>query len=156
MKLDLKEPYKSDFKSAYCCKNKEPRRVVSLIREDGSRTSTSYARYLMSCHLGRYLKDEEHVDHINENQLDDKIANLQILSPKENQNKSHKKGRKYLKMVCPVCGDVFEKEKRQTNLGKGEKYSNYQTCSRFCGGKSSHIKSRKLEKNFEIIKRFQK
>jgi hypothetical protein len=52
------------------------------------RKTISYARYLMSTHLGRLLTDEEHVDHINDIKLDDRIENLQILSQKENNIKA--------------------------------------------------------------------
>lgn len=153
MKLDLKEPYKSDFKSAYCYKNKEPRRVVSLIKENGSRTSTSYARYLMSCHLGRYLDEDEHVDHINGDPLDDRIENLQILSVQENNSKSA--STKYLKCVCPVCKKEFEVQKSKTYWG-GSGNKKYQNCSRSCGGRASHIDDQVLLDHFKIIDELEK
>lgn len=150
-KINLQYPYKADFKAGYCYKNSEPRRVVGLIDFNGSRTSTSYARYLMSCHLERYLKEDEHVDHINDDKLDDRIENLQILSPEENARKSAT--RSMVEMICPVCGNKFTKEYRQTNMGKGLD-RNYQACSRSCGGKASHINPNKLERRFKIVRKF--
>lgn len=49
---------------------------------------TTYARYLMNCHLwkteGRLLTDEEEVDHVNGNALDDRLDNFEIVSREEN------------------------------------------------------------------------
>jgi len=154
MKLKLKPPYSKDFKSGYCYTDSQERKIVSLICEDGTRTSTSYARYLMSCSLNRYLHENEEVDHINEDKTDDRLENLQILSPLKNKKKSNKTGRKYVSMICPVCKSNFEKEYRQTNMGK--KTGSYQTCSRSCGGKASHMKDSVLESRFEILEEFEK
>ena len=134
-KINLDAPYSSDFKQGYINTNKEPRRVVLLVRKDGSKTSTSYARYLMSCYLKRYLKKDEHVDHIDNNKLNDTIDNLQILSPADN-NKKNRHKRTYMTLVCPVCNNSFTKESRQVN--HKIKNGNNPTCSRRCGG----IKSR--------------
>jgi DNA-binding CsgD family transcriptional regulator len=40
-------------------------------------------RYIMELHLGRPLQDDEHIHHINKNILDNRIENLQIMSPEE-------------------------------------------------------------------------
>ena len=47
-----------------------------------------YAKFLMEAFLGRILSKEETIDHINENPLDDRIENLQILTREENTRKS--------------------------------------------------------------------
>lgn len=151
MKLKLKEPYKSDYKSAYCYKNKEPRRVVSLIKESGERTCTSYARYLMSSKLGRYLNDDEHVDHKDDNALNDDLSNLQILTEEENRSKHVENlKRKWVKMRCAVCENIFDRKHNKTFLGKSSN-KNYQTCSRSCGGRASHMNKEILIDNFELI-----
>lgn len=49
-----------------------------------------YAKFLMEAFLGRILSKEETIDHINENPLDDRIENLQILTRSENARKSSK------------------------------------------------------------------
>lgn len=80
-KIELEYPYSEDFKAGYLNINKEPRKTLLLVRNDGSKTSTSYARY---------LKEEEHVDHIDNEKLNDNITNLQILSTKDNNIKKNK------------------------------------------------------------------
>ena len=132
--LDLQEPYKSDYSKGYLNINSEPRRVVLLVRNDGTKTSTSYARYLMSSHLGRYLNKDEHVDHIDNDKMNDVIENLQILTQKENNAKG--RSRTYIELQCPICNKMFSREKRQiTHKLKNGKTP---TCSRRCGGIQSH------------------
>lgn len=48
----------------------------------------TYARWLMQEHLGRKLEPWEHVDHKDENRLNDLIENYQILTLAENTRKS--------------------------------------------------------------------
>lgn len=55
------------------------------------------ARLIMEKHIGRQLKSNEHIHHINENKLDDRIENLQIVSQSQHA-KIHNKLRKLLKI----------------------------------------------------------
>lgn len=83
-------------------------RMTISWRESGTRKrgSMPYARYLMEQHLGRELTDEEEVDHIDNNGLNDKIENLQILTPIEN----FKKFQSTLpKANCAWCNGEFQK-----------------------------------------------
>ena len=132
MKIELQSPFKEDYKSGYLLTNKEPRNLVSLVRNDNHQTSVSYARYLMSCKLGRYLSKEEQVDHIDNNKLNDVIENLQILSAKDNTIKkftSTNRTRKMLELKCPNCGISFIRELRNCHPQKG---SIFTSCSRKC------------------------
>lgn len=111
------------------------RNMVFLISIDGGhRTSTTYARYLMSTSLGRELSENEHVDHIDENRLNDTIGNLQILTPGENNRKSAKRHMVLLK--CPECSVEFLRQRRQTYLIKNRGFST--CCGRSCSGKFAH------------------
>lgn len=142
MKIILQPPFTNDFKSGYLLTNKEPRNLISLIRNDNSQTSISYARYLMSCHLNRYLLKTEHVDHIDNNKMNDVIENLQILSISENNEKSRKHlniTKRYESYICPICKKEFNTPYNRV-VFKFSENSNYQPCcSRSCGGKKSQI-----------------
>lgn len=142
MKIELQEPFKSDFKAGYLLRNKEPRNLVALVRFDNTKTSISYARYLMSCHLKKYLLKEEHVDHIDNDPLNDVIENLQILSVKENnrKNRNHLNiVKRYASFVCPMCNNNFTVPYNQvvTKISRNPDYR--PCCSRSCGGKKSHL-----------------
>lgn len=135
MKMQLDYPFTEDFKAAYLNINKEPRRVVSLVRKDGSKTSVSYARYLMCCAKRRYLSADEHVDHIDNDKLNDVLDNLQIITQQENNAKN--RSRTYLTLTCPICKREFTKELK--NLNHKLKSGKNPTCSRFCGRKQGLI-----------------
>ena len=137
MKINLEYPFCKDYKAGYLNTNKEPRRVVLLVTEFNSKTSVSYARYLMCVKEQRYLNKNEHVDHINGNKLDDKIENLQILSVKENNIKRVKENNlesKNIKFICPICSKEFYRP-----LHNYKYRPNFiPTCSKKCGGIKSH------------------
>ena len=61
----------------------------------------------MSVTLKRYLTNQEHVDHIDNDKTNDSISNLQILTPKENNQKSFLKGETLLDFICPICKKEF-------------------------------------------------
>lgn len=133
MIIKLEEPYSKDWMNGYLVVNTEGRRTVILYNNKTDRSSVSYARYLLSTHLGRYLSPSEHVDHIDNNKTNDTIDNLQILTQKENNAKSAK-GRNEICLICPICKSKFIREVRQVMYKKSPV-----TCSRSCGGKKSHL-----------------
>lgn len=122
---------------------KEGRRMANLILQSNtnSRTTIAYARYLMSVSLGRFLSRDEHVDHINGDKSDDRIANLQLLTPVENIKKcvvEQGKSAISVELVCPICGITFSRPKNRsyskTHLGKDI------CCSKDCGRKQARLK----------------
>ncbi len=129
MPSQAEHPFKG-YKLYIVFHKKMKRRMACLVSKK-NRTTISYARYLMSVHLGRKLKKTETVDHINEDKLNDSLENLQILSNADNIKKSAK-GRAMATLKCPVCSNFFTKEKRQTHLIKG---GNPTCCSRKCSYK---------------------
>lgn len=132
MKITLEYPYCRDWKFGYLVVNTENRRNIILFNSSSDRSTTSYARYLMAVHLGRYLDEAEEVDHVNNDKTDDILSNLQILTRAENIAKKNKAdGRAMVEIKCPVCGVLFLKRKGQTQLV--ESLSGKITCcSRKC------------------------
>ena len=62
-------------------------------------------RYIMEKHIGRELNRDEYVHHINENKKDNRIENLQIMSPGEH-NRHHLLVHPLTK-ICVICGEEF-------------------------------------------------
>lgn len=129
-------PY-DDFYLYIIYHKKMGRRMAHLVnRNDRSiRKTTAYARYLLEVSLGRFLSKDETVDHINEDKLDDRLGNLQILSALDNKAKSQKK-RVYILYTCPFCKKEFT---RRLGASYGVKEP---ACSRSCSTKYSFLKGR--------------
>lgn len=121
------------FIAVYVAVNKEPRRVATLRRPDGSMTSMSYAKYLYTSHYMCDVEEGMQVDHINGDKMDDRIENLQVISRAYNAKKDHLR-KEMVILVCPVCGEEFLFAKRNLSSHPNP------CCSRRCGGIKSHWK----------------
>lgn len=153
-KIELEEPFKSKWKYGYLVTNKEPRRNVILFNKDKDRTTISYARYLMSVHLGRELSKDEHVDHINNDRTDDRLENLQILTLAENSAKEAKRrGRILVEYECPVCKLIFTRRISNSNRIPCRKRSII-CCTKRCSGKLSNWALSEEQRKEIISKQF--
>lgn len=97
-----------------------------------------YARYLLEVKLGRPLKDDCEVDHIDGFPWNDRVDNLQELTASENHSKGRastldaiQHARTHILLKCPLCGNWFERLKT-CRLGK------LTFCSCRCNGKFLH------------------
>lgn len=88
-------------------------------------------RAVVERELGRLLTADEVVHHIDEDKHNNDPKNLTVMS-KGDHMRLHHAGRTYLEFVCPVCGKIFLKEKRQCKRGV-----DFPKCSRSCNGKAS-------------------
>jgi len=129
MKIELHEPFCSKWKFGYLRESPDKRKRIDLFNSNEDRTTISYSRYLMSVHVGRFLNDDEEVDHIDEDCTNDDINNLQILSTEEHRKKNSKSnstGRTVTELKCEYCGKDFIRENRSIRK------TNYISCSRRC------------------------
>lgn len=134
MKEKISDYYKEKgFTTLYVGINKEPRRVATLRKGDGTMISMSYARYLYTSYYKCDIDKCEHVDHINNDKMDDRIENLQLISGTYNRQKDHKR-KEMVILKCPVCNKEFLFEKRNLSSHPNP------CCSRKCGGIKSHWK----------------
>ena len=89
-------------------------------------------RVVMENSLGRLLTEEEIVHHIDENKKNNILSNLELMLKSEH-SRMHmlKQGRKWVKLKCPECGELFDRELRNSFLQKGSEYT---CCSPRCRG----------------------
>ena len=134
MVIEVSDFYKNKgYVTAYLAINKEPRRVCTLRKADGTITSMSYAKYLYTSYYNCDVDSCYHIDHINGNKMDDRIENLQKISGTYNRQKDHKH-KEMVICICPVCGKEFLFERRNLSTHPNP------CCSRRCGGIKSHWK----------------
>ena len=135
-KFEIEKPFTDRFDCAYKVSSQGRNTVVLYSTVTKKRLSVSYARYLMSVHLGRYLTEDEHVDHRNDIKDDDRIDNLQILTQEENTLKHTRlRGRQMVEYECPVCAKVFSRRRKDSHF---KSYQNGKSvcCSRSCGARA--------------------
>lgn len=86
--IKLEHPYSERWRKGYLVVNPEGRKTLILYNSSKDRSSTQYARYLLAVKLGRYLHEDETVDHIDDDIENDDISNLEALSQADNTRKA--------------------------------------------------------------------
>lgn len=128
-------PYNEYWVYAPIYHKKENRNYAVLVSKLDSRvrTTISYAKYILSVKLKRFLEPQETADHKNEDKLDDRPENLQVLSEEDNRRKYINK-RVYhtnVDLICPNCNKKFTKDIHATHLSRKGVFT---SCSRRCSG----------------------
>lgn len=107
-----------------------------------TRIGMAYSRYLMEIHLGRFLDTKEHVHHKDENKLNDKLDNLEVLSRFNHMSLHHRSPylQHILTVACMCCGKEFDmypiqQERFWQDLKRVKNPGPY--CSKSCGMKVS-------------------
>lgn len=140
MKIEVSDFYKQKgVKAVYINTNKEPRRVATLLYDNGELHSMSYAKYVYTSYYECDIADGDQVDHIDKNKMNDDISNLQVISAKLNNNKS-KQIKEFIELECPICHEKFLFEKRNLSTHPNP------CCSKECGRVKAQI-TRKSNKN---------
>lgn len=114
-------------------------RVRIVVVDEFGRTSLSYPKYLMEQYLGRKLLDNEEVHHIDENPLNNDLANLEVRLKGEHQ-KYHASlfVEKNELFVCPWCDSIIELvgcKLSQYKSNARNRQSIGPFCNRYCAGK---------------------
>lgn len=113
----------------------ENRRQANLILKTDTkrRTTISYARYLVSVSLGRFLEKDEQVDHIDNDCTNDDLVNLQVLSPTENFLKKNLNNWKetLMPLTCSNCGTTYQFSIKEFRYKKKKGQQRF-FCSRKC------------------------
>ncbi len=89
-KIELDKLFSTQWDSAYLIHHAKEGRNYVVLRNSATdkRTTIQYAKYLMSIKLGRILRREEQVDHIDGDKTNDSIDNLQLLSEQAHRAKT--------------------------------------------------------------------
>jgi hypothetical protein len=83
--------------------------------------------------LGRFVGREEVVHHRDENRLNNDPSNLEVKSrSRHTQEHGIERGIRMLRLSCPACHVIFERERRQTHLAKPGRRAT--CCSERCRG----------------------
>jgi len=94
-------------------------------------------RFLMEQHLGRELTSDGQVHHKNENKLDNRISNLEVLTLPEHARAHHQELPK-VDLECSVCREHFQRKARyiRTKRAGGQKEF---YCSRKCSAVAKQL-----------------
>lgn len=113
---------------------KDGRKFIVYKGEDNKYHSKSYARYLMEQHLGRELKADEDVHHIDGDKTHDIIDNLEIKDRIKHRREHQVKPIEI--QFCFICGKEIKVNsvKRGNHFHKKNKNPDKWFCSRHCSG----------------------
>jgi hypothetical protein len=137
------DPYK-DAKIYGPYTRKDGRKHIIAIYPDGAKITVSYPRYLLEMKLGRFLDENEEVDHNDLDFTNDSLDNLVIREPIEHRELDARR-LKPQTFMCPVCYRVFVLEGQTLHNVLTEQRRKNTTgpyCSRSCAGKGSRIQNR--------------
>jgi hypothetical protein len=89
----------------------------------------------MEQHLGRLLRSDEIVHHLNGDKLDNRLENLTIMTLREHAVEHGKQqGAAWVEVVCPACGKHIEAERRYY-MANNVHENRPKCCNRTCSTK---------------------
>lgn len=127
--------YENVLKSFGPYLGKDGRYRIILKLNNGSNKTVSYPKYLMELHLGRYLEENETIDHIDGNPLNNDLSNLRVIDRKEHAYNDAIRNDKLI-VTCAYCGKSFEIDGNKLyNRNRTDRHQSGYFCSRSCSGK---------------------
>lgn len=121
-------------------------RQYVIIHDNGTRRSTSFARWLYEEVHKVKVPSHLHVDHIDGDMYNNAIENLQLLTKGENSKKSFlenpKRRKQYKKFYCKVCKEYKSMPLYKYKIRKKTNRFGI-TCSRSCASKL--VRKKQLE-----------
>lgn len=121
------------FYGPYSSKGDKRLRCI-LVHPNGYKQTISYPKYLIEVHLGRYLKENETVDHIDGDFLNNNIENLQILGRRKHCYNDAKRNQD-VKVNCKYCGKEFTIKGSTLHCrNRKDRHQSGYFCSRRCSG----------------------
>lgn len=112
---------------------KRPSQQKYLYRGDNGRWISEH-RLLMERHVGRPLKSNEHVHHVNGDTRDNRLTNLELIEQRAHMRLHRPAWKWKSRLKCCVCSGVFACKPRSYRL----------TCSKRCRYSLAASKTRKL------------
>lgn len=111
--------------------NVDGRKRVVVIFPDKQRKTVSYPKFLIEKYLGRYLNNDETVDHIDRNINNNSINNLQVINRKNHSELDAKRIKDVL-ANCSYCNKEFLILGK--NIRNHQRKNNLLFCSDMCKG----------------------
>lgn len=110
---------------------------VVIYNGDKNRKTVSYPKFLIENYLGRFLLENETVDHIDCNFTNNDLSNLRVIDRNEHIRQDVLRNRD-TKLICSYCENEFivkgNKLGQRNNNRTDRRQSGY-FCSRKCSGK---------------------
>lgn len=110
---------------------KDGRKKVIVYFPNGSHKTVSYPKYLMEVSIGRYLENDESVDHIDRDFSNDDLSNLRVRKNIDHFRLDAIRVRDIV-VACSYCGTEFTI--KGGTFGQRLRRSPFVFCSRKCVG----------------------
>lgn len=117
--------------------SRDGRGIINLYYEGDYKVrkskTISLPKAMMEIKLGRKLKPNEFVDHIDNDPTNNTYSNFQLLSPADNTYKNRKRLVMEL-FICAECSKEFERWDKYVQRNQVKRQKGGPFCSRSCAG----------------------
>lgn len=110
------------------------------IRKGYEKIGMYYSRFLMQEHLGHILESTEHVHHKDEDETNDVLSNLEVLTIAEHNDLHKRIYKKEYEVSCFFCDKDFTLDSQRWCMWKRKEQAgaNGPFCSKSCAAKYQH------------------